>query len=423
MTRTSLALWLTMLSGAAILRAQTPTITAVYGEAGTTSPLCPGGIAFVQGTNLGSTSIVVTVGTRQAFVFNAFNNTTLQLQLPVDAPLGATTIKAGNSAPFDITLVRYSPGLPANPPASLAAAFHLPSGSPVTASFPATPNEQIAIMATGLGPTDPVIPTGTSPKDENAVTLVKPTLTVGGKPVTVSGAYLSTNSPGFYLVVFTMPSDAVTGNQKVTVAIGGLTSNTANLPVTTGAIVSSATNAASYISVGPSRGIAPGAVFVAKGLNMGPADILIDSKPFQNTALGGTSVAVTVNGTTVQALMYYTSATQIAALLPSNTPTGPGTIAVTYNGQTGPTAPFPVVPNSLGIFTVTSDGQGAGIVTYPDYSLVSSTKAANCNGVYTTCGAANPGDALIIWATGLGAITGSDGFGRRASASTCLPSR
>ena len=119
-------------------------------------------------------------------------------------------------------------------------------------------------------------------------------------------------------------------------------------------------------------------------------------------------MAITVGGTTAAALMYYTSAGQIAALLPSNTPVGAGTIAVTYNGEAGPAAPIMVVANTLGIFTVSSDGQGAGIVTYPDYSLVSATKAANCGGVYTTCGAANAGDVLIIWATGLGAITGSD---------------
>ena len=53
-----------VLACAVILQAQTPTITAVYGEAGTTSPLCPGGIAFVQGTNLGGNGTAVTVGTR-----------------------------------------------------------------------------------------------------------------------------------------------------------------------------------------------------------------------------------------------------------------------------------------------------------------------------------------------------------------------
>src|ERR1017187_4921165 len=98
MKRTSLAACFALVC-AVVRQAQTPTITAVYGEAGTTSPLSPGGIAFIQGTNLGGTGTTVTVGTRQAYVFNAFNGTGLQLQLPVDAPLGPTTIKAGASAP------------------------------------------------------------------------------------------------------------------------------------------------------------------------------------------------------------------------------------------------------------------------------------------------------------------------------------
>ena len=117
---------------------------------------------------------------------------------------------------------------------------------------------------------------------------------------------------------------------------------------------------------------------------------------------------MTVAGTTVAPTLYYTSATQVAALLPSNTPLGTGTITVTYNGQVGSAAPIRVVQNNVGIFTVTSDGQGVGIVTYPDYSLVSATKAANCGGVYTTCGAANPGDTLTVWTTGLGPVSGNE---------------
>jgi uncharacterized protein (TIGR03437 family) len=117
---------------------------------------------------------------------------------------------------------------------------------------------------------------------------------------------------------------------------------------------------------------------------------------------------VTVSGTTVAPALYYTSATQVAALMPSTTPLGKGTITVTNNGQAGNPTPITVVQNNVGIFTATSDGLGAGIVTYPDFSLVSPTKAANCGGVYTTCGAANPGDTLTIWATGLGPVSGNE---------------
>ncbi|HTS65988.1 MAG TPA: hypothetical protein VMH28_28395, partial [Candidatus Acidoferrales bacterium] len=224
--------------------------------------------------------------------------------------------------------------------------------------------------------------------------------------------FLQPNNPGFYAVVFTVPAATANGNQNLSVSIGGQTSNTGVLPVATGPIVASVTNAASYIDPGlPNGPIAQGSIFVVKGNNLGPANLSIAPNPFQSATLNGTSAAVTINGTTVAALMYYTSTQQVAALMPSNTPAGAGTITLTYNGQPGPATPIRVVASNPGLFTVTSDGEGAGVVTYADYSLVSATKAANCGGVNTTCGAANPGDALIIWATGLGPVNGSDASG------------
>ena len=395
---------------AQVLQAQTPTITAVYGLAGNNTPVSPGGVAFVQGTNLGTnpSSITVTVGTKNAFVIGAFG-TTLQIEIPVDVPLGATTLKVGASAPFNITLVQYSPGLPVNPQANnTVSAFHVEGGQPVTASFPATPNEQIVVVATGLGPTNPPAATGFTPNDSTYAVVTLPSISVAGKAVTVQSAFLSPNtSPGFYAIVFQMRSDVTTGNQSMTVSIGGLTSNSGILLVSTGPVVASVTNAASYIDRNlPNGGIAQGGIFVVKGINLGPASIAIAPAPFQSTSLAGTSISVTIGGITVSPLMYYTSAGQVAALMPSNTPTGTGTIMFTYNGQAGPPSPIRVQISAPGIFTVSSDGQGTGIVTYADYSLVSTAKAANCGGVNTTCGAANPGDALIIWATGLGPVSG-----------------
>ena len=169
-------------------------------------------------------------------------------------------------------------------------------------------------------------------------------------------------------------------------------------------------NAASNV---PYRSLALGGIFVIKGTGLGPANISFDSKPFQNTSLSGTSIAVTAaNGTTVNALMLYTSDSQVAALLPSNTPPGRGVFTVTYNGQTSAPMNHNIETSSLGIFSIDFSGQGPAVVTYPDYSLVSPVKAANCGGPNTTCGAANPGDVLIIWATGLGPVSGgSDSSG------------
>jgi len=174
----------------------------------------------------------------------------------------------------------------------------------------------------------------------------------------------------------------------------------------------SAVNAASYIVPGlPNAGIAQGAIFIVFGAGLGPANLSTSSAPFQSTSLSNTSVAVTVGGVTVNALMYYTSAGQLAALLPSNTPAGTGTITVAYNGRLSAPAPITVVANNVGIFTIGANGQGPGIVSYPDYSLVSAAKDANCGGPNTYCGAANPGDTLSLWATGLGPVSGNEASG------------
>jgi uncharacterized protein (TIGR03437 family) len=389
-----------------------PTITAVSGAGGPGTGLCPGCQASVSGTGFGG-SPTVTVGSKNAYVFNAPGGQLL-IQIPVDAPLGPTTVKVGSSAPFNITLAQYAPGLPFNSDAGPngAVAFHVSSRALVTPANPASPNEQIGLTAFGLGPTNPVVPTGVAPTDSSAVTTTQPTVSVGGKSATVSGAFLSPGGVASYTVVFTVPADVVpgpNGTAPVAVSIGGVTSNSRDLAVSTAPVISQVANAASYNPAGlPNGPIAQGAIFVIKGSNLGPAAISIAAAAFQKTTLSGTSVSVTVGGATVSPLMYYTSAGQLAALLPSNTPTGTGTVTVTYNNQTGPAAPIAVTQNNLGIFTVSSDGTGAGIVTYPDYSLVSATKAANCGGVYTTCGAANPGDTLILWGTGFGAVNGND---------------
>jgi len=164
-------------------------------------------------------------------------------------------------------------------------------------------------------------------------------------------------------------------------------------------------------NIGFNAPLAQGVIFILKGSGLGPAQISTASSPFQSTNLSGTSVAVTVGTTTVNALMYYTSDAQVAALLPSNTPTGVGNFTVTYNGQTSNAVTHGIVANNLGLFTVDSSGQGPAIVTYPDGSLVSAAKADSCGGPYTVCGAANTGDTLILWGTGLGPVNGADQSG------------
>jgi uncharacterized protein (TIGR03437 family) len=158
-------------------------------------------------------------------------------------------------------------------------------------------------------------------------------------------------------------------------------------------------NAASGIPTGfPNYGIAQGSIFLVSGSNLGPSAMQSASQPLPTTAgLAGTSVTITVNGTTLTAPLYSTVSTQVAAVLPSNTPAGTGTLTLTYNGNKG-SSPITVMPTNFGIFNtlVPFADNGVGVlniaaVTFSNYQT--SVSATNT---------AAPGDTLTLWGTGLG---------------------
>src|SRR5581483_4020993 len=94
-------------------------------------------------------------------------------------------------------------------------------------------------------------------------------------------------------------------------------------------------NSASYANPAFANGsIAQGSLFVIFGSGMGPSQIQYATNFPLPVSLSNTSVSVTVNGTTVPCVMIYTSDGQLAAILPSTTPAGKGTVTVTYNGAT-----------------------------------------------------------------------------------------
>jgi uncharacterized protein (TIGR03437 family) len=152
----------------------------------------------------------------------------------------------------------------------------------------------------------------------------------------------------------------------------------------------------------PNYSIAQGSIFNVFGSGMGPATLVQSSGFPVPTALAGTSMTVTVGSVTVKPLILYTSAGQIAAVLPSSTPTGTASLIVTYNGQSSSAALFPVTTNSFGVFTLNSAGTGPGIITD------ASKKVNGIDTVVTKTTAMNPGDVGIIWGTGLGAVTGDE---------------
>lgn len=164
-------------------------------------------------------------------------------------------------------------------------------------------------------------------------------------------------------------------------------------------VISSAAvvNSASYLYQGyPGSGIAQGSFFTIFGSGLGPGTgVSAPSLPLQTT-LGGTSVAVTVGSQTVNCYILFAFSSQVNALLPSNTPTGSGTVTVTFAKQTSQPEPVQIVSGSFAAYSFNSGGYGQAIATDLNYQQ---------NSIIHTY---NPGDYVVLWGTGLGPISGDD---------------
>jgi uncharacterized protein (TIGR03437 family) len=147
----------------------------------------------------------------------------------------------------------------------------------------------------------------------------------------------------------------------------------------------------------PNYGIAQGSIAAIYGTNF-TATSVGATLPLQTT-LGGVSVSVTVGTTTTNALIYFVSSTQINAVIPSATPVGTGTITVTNGAGTSSGFAITIVASDFGLLTT---NYGSGPAQGYDASI-------NPNNQYILFGfseAANPGDTLELWGTGLGPVPG-----------------
>ncbi len=159
---------------------------------------------------------------------------------------------------------------------------------------------------------------------------------------------------------------------------------------------SGAVNAASFANQNlPNGGIAQGSMFTIFGANLGPdAPVTPTAFPLEST-LGGSSVTVAVGGVTLDCPVVVSFAAQLSAIMPSNAPLGAGALTITTAaGST--TLDVEVVAHSPGVFALSSAGAGPGVLTTPTF------------GVNTLTSSAQSGQLWDVWATGLGAIQGSD---------------
>ncbi len=158
--------------------------------------------------------------------------------------------------------------------------------------------------------------------------------------------------------------------------------------------ISAVLNNSSLIESGlPNSGIAPSSLFIVRGTGMADAGepvLQSSASPGLPLSLNGASIAVTVLGATTHPAIYYTSPTQLAAVLPANTPVGTGSLTVSYHGLTSAAFPITLVRAAPGLNTY---GTNTGVAT-------------DANGsVLTFINSAAPGQTIVLWATGLGADT------------------
>lgn len=161
--------------------------------------------------------------------------------------------------------------------------------------------------------------------------------------------------------------------------------------------------------------IAQGSVFVIKGTNLSPSGLTEAS--FQlPTSDDGVSINFTpsAGGTPIQPYLIYlyneSGVNQLAAILPSGTPTGSYKVTVVNGASTS--APFSATVVAMKPELLTQDTSGSGLVVVQNYVSASEldvnrfTTGVLNGGV--SISPAHPGQTEIAWLTGMGPVPGGD---------------
>ena len=208
-----------------------------------------------------------------------------------------------------------------------------------------------------------------------------------------------TNGGNYAAVLVTAASSGSITVQYVTyntsgTKIQGLTTVTLGGPAAPQ--ITQVQNNYSFIVPGaPNYGIAPGALVLISGSAMAAPGTTVTSLSDPSKALpqtlNGAQVTVTVGSTTVHPGLYYVIPNYIGAVLPSNLPTGSGTMTVSYGGQTSAAFPITLVGHAFGF-----DSYGGGLAAVTDNST---------GALITTTNSARPGETVVFWGAGDGADT------------------
>ena len=171
-------------------------------------------------------------------------------------------------------------------------------------------------------------------------------------------------------------------------------------------VVTAIENGGSY-----STDIAAGSIFILRGSSLSDAGFVQTAALPLQTSLNEVSIRFTPvgGGAPLDALMIYLynvgGVNQLAALLPSSAAPGEYDVIATRGAQTSVALRASVVDRSPGIVSADSSGSGPAQATTANYELIRFVRG-ELGGF--TLRPVYPGDAVVLWLTGLGADSLSD---------------
>ena len=214
-----------------------------------TAPVAPGSYVSIFGTGLTDYTDTATTATLPL----SLDNVTVSVDVPsagISVPARMVHVTQLNgydqldiqmpweaqgqtSAQMKVTLNQLEPGnVVTVPVANYAPAFFhasvdaldYPAGNVIGSSNPVARGGVAQIYAHGLGPVNNQPASGSYVTDASATTVSPVTVKIGGQPAQVIFAGLAPNFPGEYQVNIILPTNIGTGNQPISMTVGGVTS-------------------------------------------------------------------------------------------------------------------------------------------------------------------------------------------------------
>jgi len=400
---------------------QTPVIQAIVNGASlTASPIAPGELAAISGSNLGGATATTCSGTNGGLPTSCSGTSVLvngnlaplyltsstqaTFQVPTDILGACATVQiirqiAGQTLQSSVADWPVAPTAP-----GLFGLFYSSSGA---STMTAHPGDALTGYGTGFGATVPAVASGSPAPAVPPAVEAPVSVTVGGQSALVQSAILEPGGIGVDEIVFSVPHGPSVGNLPVVVNVGGVNSPPVTLAVL-GVAISGVSN-----NAGGAAGIESGSWVSIYGTNLSATTRSWQSSDFVGnnlpTSLDG--VSVTIDGKS--AAVSYVSPGQLNVQAPSDANTGSVPVQVTnvYGSASSLASLQQYAPgffalNGKYVAAVHADGTYVAPLGYFGSAASSSP--------------AQPGEIIMLYGTGFGPTTPAAPVGQIVSGAAPL---